>query len=123
MKSLTYDEIVKAFENKEQLSWHPDYQHERWKDGEAPLTLVHVSFFREVEDIKTKNKHKEYFIGYRCSKENCSCCSSKSISFLVGPHHIIIKRNGHTVSPKVEWIEYSKRTEVKESPNPVFVKL
>lgn len=121
MAPLTFDEIVEALENGEQLQWHPDYGFQGWKDGQGPLTIVHASFLMEVEDKKTKNKQKHYFVGYRCSKEGCRNCESKQEN-LVGPHHILMKRNGYALTPRMEWFEYKKRTETKEHKNPVFVK-
>lgn len=122
MKPLTFDELTRALENGEQVEWHPDYQHHAWKDGEAPLTLIHTSFLMEMKDKKTENKQKQYFVGYKCSKQGCSRCESDHESFQVGPHHILMKRNGYALYPKMEWIEYKKRTEIKEHKNPVFVK-
>lgn len=118
---LTFDELKKALENNEQVGWHPEYEFQGWKDGQAPLTLVHVSFLMEIKNKKKTEKH--YFVGYKCSKEDCVFCNSNHEANEVGPHHIIIKRNGYGICPRLEWIEYKKRTEVKEHKNPVFVKL
>jgi len=122
MKPLTFDEIARAFENGEQLGWHPDYHFTGWCDGEAPLTLVHVSFLAEVEDKKTGNKQKQYFVGYRCSRKKCWRCEADNEISKIGPHYVLIKRNGQALLPRIEWIEYKKRTEMREHPNPVFVK-
>jgi hypothetical protein len=122
MKPLTFDELKKALENGEQVGWHPEYNHQLWKDGRGPLTLIHASFLMEVQ-FKDQNKEKHYFVGYRCSDENCDRCSSSHEANEIGPHHILMKRNGYSLYSKMEWIEYKKRTEIKEHKNPVFVKL
>jgi hypothetical protein len=122
MKQLTFDEIMRAAEKGEQLTWHPEYDHQGWKDGEPPLTIVHCSFLGEFKDKMTDEPKKHYFVGYSCSKEGCGRCSANNPSTEVGPHHNIIMRSGLSTSTRVEFIETKKKTLMKEHKNPVFVR-
>lgn len=120
MKPLTYDEIVKV-NSVEQLTWHPDYDHQPWKDGEPPLTLIHCSYLGIFRCVDGKDR-KHYFVGYRCSKENCPRCEATGPSTEIGPHHIIIARSGLSISKRIEFVETKKKTIIKEHNNPVFIK-
>ena len=122
MKQLTFDEIVRAFNNGEQLVWHPEYDHQSWKDGGSPLTIIHCSFLGEFKSSPTDDPKKHYFIGYRCSKKGCLMCSVSNSSVEIGSHHNVIMRSGLSVSPKIEFVETKKKTMIKEHKNPVFIK-
>jgi len=121
MNPLTFDEIVEAFSKGELLAWHPEYDFQAWKDGVPPLTIIHCSFLSEIKNKKNKLV-KHYFVGYRCSKPDCSRCNTVNESMAVGPHHNIILADGLATFKKVESIEKKKSTITQEHDDPVFVK-
>lgn len=107
---LTFLEISELFRRNSFLAWHKDYQFLSWKDGPAPLKLVHLD-------------PNLGFIGYNCSNPTCSRCNSSSLLIAdIGGHHILLKENGYAIEPKHEWIEGKKQTIHKTNPNPVFIK-
>lgn len=111
VEQLNYKDILDAQKNGDLLDWHPEYQLMKWKDGEAPLFIVHVS------------PHSDgVFVGYNCSNPECKYCTNKHPSNELGGHHQMIQKSGLSEHSKIEFIETKKRTRMEERDNPVFIK-
>lgn len=111
MKPLSFEELKNALENKQFVAFHPDYEHQAWKDGKVgPLSLIDVCILRG-----------DCYVSYKCVDEQCYRCSSSSVNPDLRIHHQIIKEDGFHVFDKVEYIETKKTTTTKFRPNPVFV--
>lgn len=81
---LSSDEVEQAFFDGKKLTWHPNYNHEAWHDGEQPLEVVDV--------WRTSYLHPNIFIGYCCSNFNCRRCRNPYAGLL--GHFKILQPNG-----------------------------
>ena len=108
---MNVKEITQALENKEQLTWHPEYVVEEWCDGLPPFTIT---------DVKKIGKN-EYYVGYKCSRQNCLRCQKITRDFW--EHLKVIREDGRDKIGKGVEKMIGKKTVIQLEDQIVFTKL
>lgn len=91
---------------------HPDkiILTENWRDGNTRSVLI---------ERVTRLDKDEYFVGYKCLDLDCKQCCG--LSYPSG-HHLLLKKDGSCITPRIEYLEFKKKTEAKREKQYAFQK-
>ena len=128
MIHLNLEHVEDCYTNDRNITWHDQYEQERWKDGIGPLTIIKISkmdwecVIKPVDcDLVKYELLRCGVVHYICSNPNCNRCTNQSL--IIKGHLKVIKPDGLDPYGKVKCTETKKKTIMTVLTQPVFKEL